>query len=120
LGFRPAYLGLHRVCLGLGRDWIGFDRVRIGSKLAFTRGFWGFTEKKTGQNQKKPLNSGEFWFSFFKNLIILRQNRKPSQENHPCWCAANEDSQEKVGFCREETGRFWGAWRQKSGVREKS
>jgi hypothetical protein len=113
LGFRSACLGLHRVCLGLGRVCNGFAWVGIGLKLAFTRGFWGFTEKKTGQNQKKPVSLGESWFIFVKNLIISGQNRKRSQENHPaCW-ARNADGQEKTRFCREEARYFWGPWTQK-------
>jgi hypothetical protein len=114
LGFRRVHLGLYRVCLGFGRGSIGFGRVRIGLKLAFTRGFWGFTEKKTVRNRAVSATFEQNSFSFFKKLIVLGQNRKPGQGNYMGYSAGNAGGQEKAAFCREEKRGFWGAWRQKS------
>jgi hypothetical protein len=67
LRFRLVHLGLERVCLGLGRGSIRFDWVRIGFKLAFTRGFLRFTEKK-------PAKIGQFRRLLNKDRSVFSRN----------------------------------------------
>ncbi|MHC4863709.1 MAG: hypothetical protein ACYTEX_06485, partial [Planctomycetota bacterium] len=101
--------------LGFGA---GLYPVRLGSywvQIGFYERFFAIYGEKTGQNRAVSATFEQRSFSFFKKLIVSGQNRKPGQENHPCGCSENADSQEKAGFCREESCRFWGQRSQKSG-----